>query len=216
MPPEDDKETSELEELRASLAQKDAELGLILQEKAALEELVMNGPALAEIARQSQKGKEVEQNDKTEEQNSNTRTVDPQKLAEATVATAQKTAQQVTKDTLRAEKEKDVAQKLYNEDPKFKLYIEEIKSIARQHPSLSVQEAYNLALSQNPGKKEEPTKREEPRTRDVGRIRDVREQDSKTRFSGVPKVRNPEDRESYHDDRFHSAIEAGLKAAGFD
>lgn len=62
MPPETDEQTSEVEELRAQLAQREAELGLVNQEKAALEELVLNGPALAEIARQSNasKGKEVD------------------------------------------------------------------------------------------------------------------------------------------------------------
>lgn len=218
MPPETDEQTSEVEELRAQLAQREAELGLVNQEKAALEELVLNGPALAEIARQSNasKGKEVDKMEDQQTTNESKQVVDPKKLAEATVATATKVAQETTDRAIKIAKERETAQNLFDTDPKFKLYIGEIKEIATKHPTLSVRECYNMAVSQNPDKKEPSSKESKPSNREVGRIRDVREETSRGRFSGVPKVRNPEDRQAIHDERFDSAIEAGLKAAGFE
>jgi hypothetical protein len=213
MPPEDDK-TTELEELRATLAQRDAEMGLVLQEKAALEELVMNGPALAAMANQANNASAKREEHVEQSKQDNSQVVDPKKLAEATVAAATRTAKEVTENTIRASKEKDIAKDLYSKDPQFKLYIEEIKAVSREHPTLSVLEAFAMAKEKFPGKVEPPSRGEPKRERDAGRIRDVREPEAHGRFSGVPKLRGQDDREVVRGDAFDSAIEAGLKASG--
>lgn len=216
--PNSSSEQTELEQLRQALAQREQELALALREKQELEELVLNGPLVAkamETAKQPPAAGGSSSTPVDETPSAGSATVDVKELTKQVVDTAAKVAQQVTRDERWRAEQTAIARELFDKDPKFKLYLEEIKAISRQHPTLGVSEAYELAKKAYPNKQEPPAPAE-TRKRDVGRIRRADELEAGERFSGVPKVRNEAERKAAHEAAFSEAIEAGLKAAGLD
>jgi len=211
MPPENDNNQSELEQLRAQLAQREQELALVRQENSNLEELVVNGPLFQKARDEVNTRSTPSSTPSTTPSSTTPPALDVDTVAKKLTETVKTVAKEIVQDENWKKDQVARANDLLKSDATFKLYMDEIKAVAREHPGMTIDDAYAVAKARWPGKKEAPP---EPRVRDVGNIRQSTKPTD--RFSGMERVATKEAADQRWDRTFDSAIEVGLKEAGFD